>query len=112
MTSSLADSYIRQMTDIDSALKRLNAKTSELRKQKKEATQRLYSWMEKNGVETYSNINIKKIAPKQRAKKKPPKKRKEDAINLFSKIGINDPEELWEELQRTQQLEQEQPEQE
>jgi hypothetical protein len=104
--SSTADSYIRQIKDIDSALKRLNQQTADLRKKKKEASMRLYAWMEKNNVETYSSIDIRKIAPKQRAKKKPPKKRKEDAIILFSQIGVNDPEKLWEEFQRTQKAEQ------
>jgi len=104
--SSSADSYVRQIKDIDSALKRLNTQSAELRKKKKEATHRLYVWMEKNNVESYSTFNIKKIAPKQRAKKKPPKKRREDAITLFSSIGVNDPETLWEEFQKTQQLEQ------
>ena len=85
MTSSTADSYIRQMKEIDSALKRLNMQTAELRKKKKEATSRLYSWMLKHNVDSYSNIEIKKIAPKQRIKKKPPKKRKEDAMILLVK---------------------------
>ena len=107
-SSSTADAYIRQITDVDAALKRLNAQTKELRKKKKEAQTRLYAWMEKNGVEEYGKITIKKIAPKPPAKRKPAKKKKDDALRLFTAIGVNDPEELWEEFQKTQRAASEQ----
>jgi hypothetical protein len=103
-SSTTADSYIRQIKDVDAALKRLNVQAKELRKKKKEAQSRLHSWMEKNKVEEYGEISLKKITPKPPAKRKPAKKKKDDAIRLFSQIGVNDPEELWEEFQRTQKL--------
>lgn len=103
-SSSTADSYVRQIKDVDAALKRLNAQAKELRKKKKEAQTRLHAWMVKNGVDEYGQIPAKKIAPKTPVKRKPVKKKKEDAIRLFSQIGVNDPEELWEEFQRTQKL--------
>lgn len=107
ISSGTADSYLRQISDVDAALKRLNAQTKELRKKKKDAQTRLHAWMIKNNVEEYGKIKIKKVAPKPPAKRKPVKKKKEDAISLFAKIGVNDPEELWEEFQRTQKLENE-----
>jgi hypothetical protein len=103
-SSSTADAYIRQITDVDAALKRLNAQTKELRKKKKDAQTRLHAWMEKNKVDEYGKISIKKIAPKPPAKRKPAKKKKDDALRLFTAIGVNDPEELWEEFQRTQKV--------
>lgn len=107
--SSTADSYVRQISDIETAIKRLNKQTSELRKKKKEAEVRLHSWMVKNGIEEYSNIKIKKVTPKPKAKRKPAKKKKEDTIRLFTEIGINDPEEMYEALQRIQKAPVEEP---
>lgn len=103
-TSSTADSYVRQITDIEATLKRLNKQRSELQKKKKEAEQRLHAWMVKNGVEEYGKVKIKKVAPKPKAKRKPAKKKKDDALRLFSEIGVNDPEEFWEAFQRTQKV--------
>lgn len=102
MMSSTADSYIRQISELNATLARLNKQTSELRKKKKEAEKRLHAWMVKNNIEEYAKVSIKKIAPKPPAKRKPAKQKKADAINLFAQIGVNDPEQLWEEFQSTQ----------
>ena len=100
--NSTADSYVRQISDIEIALKRLNKQTADLRKKKKEAEGHLHNWMVKHGVDEYSNIKIKKVTPKPKAKRKPAKKKKEDTIRLLADIGVNDPEELWNTIQSLQ----------
>lgn len=104
MSSSTADSYVRQIKELDSALKRLNIQTKEIRRKKKEAETRLYMWMVKNNVEKHGNVTLKKIAPRSASKRKPAKQKKADALSLFTQIGVNDPEQLWEEFQMTQKV--------
>lgn len=104
MSSSTADSYVRQIAELDAALKRLNAQTKEIRRKKKEAETRLHAWMVKNNVEKYGKVTIKKITPRGASKRKPAKQKKADALSLFTQIGVNDPEKLWEEFQMTQKV--------
>lgn len=102
--SSTADAYLRQLSEIDAALKRHKEQTKILTQKKKETHGRLAKWMEANGYETYGHVKLVKIKPREPAKRKPAKQKKEDALRLFSTIGVNDPESLWEEFQRTQKI--------
>ena len=95
---------VRRLKDLDDALKRANEKVSNLRKKKKDAQEKLYRSMEKNGVEKYEGYSISKLRPKVPAKRKPAKAKKKDAIRLFSEIGVDDPDELYEKFQRTQRI--------
>ncbi len=104
MSSSTANSYVRQIKECDNAIKRLNRQSKDARTKKKLAQQHLAKWMEKNNVDTYEGISFKKIAPKPPSKRKPAKQKKLDAIRLFADIGANDPEGLWEDFQRTQKI--------
>jgi hypothetical protein len=94
----------RRLRELELALKRLNEKAVDLRKKKKDAQEKLYRSMEKNGVEKYEGYTMSKIRPKAPAKRKPAKAKKSDAIRLFSEIGIDDPEELYEEFKKTQRM--------
>ena len=94
--------YIRQIKSIDDTLKRLNAETKSLRKQKKVSQERLYSWMIKRNVEEYEGFKIEKLAPKPKARRKKEKDKREDALRLFGEVGINDPDAFWESFKATQ----------
>lgn len=102
MESNRAESYVRRLREIDAALSRANKQVTELRSKKKEATQRLHEWMQKKGLDEYGGYSIKKVAPRPRAKRKPKKDKREDALRLFTSIGVQDPELLLEEYERTQ----------
>jgi len=99
---STGEGYVRQIKDIDSALKRLNEQTKGLRLQRSQAKQRLYQWMKARGREEYEGYHIDKIAPKPKAPRKKAKEKKDDALRLFKDIGVDDPEELWSAFQNTQ----------
>jgi len=99
---STQDGYVRQIKSIDEALKRLNDQTRTLRKQRQFAKEHLYEWMKARNLDEYQGYNINKIAPKPKIIRKKPKEKKEDALRLFTTIGVDDPEELWIAFQRTQ----------
>lgn len=99
---STGEGYVRQIKDIDSALKRMNEQTKTLRSQRNQAKQRLYQWMKARGYEEYEGYNLNKIVPKPKVPRKKAKEKKEDAMKLFKEIGVNDPEELWTAFQNTQ----------
>lgn len=96
------DAYIREIESIDEALKRVNKHAKELRAKKNASRERLYKWMEHNHVEEYKGYTTKKLAPKPKIKRKKPKEKKESAVRLFSEIGVDDPEALWEAFLETQ----------
>ncbi|HMP28783.1 MAG TPA: hypothetical protein PKD85_04235 [Saprospiraceae bacterium] len=98
------DANVRRLKDIEDALKRANIKCTELRKKKKIAQEHLYSSMKKNGVEDYKGYTLKKVQPKLPAKRKPAKAKREDAINLFRSIGVDDPETFYSEFEMTQKF--------
>ena len=98
------DADLRRLKDIEEALKRANEKAVDLRKKKKDAQEKLYRSMEKNGVEKYGGYTLTKIKPKVLAKRKPAKAKKIDAIRLFTDIGIEDPGEFYEKFQKTQRV--------
>ena len=103
--SNLGDRYVKQLQDLDSTIKRLNKTISDARKKKKDTQKHLYAWMVKNNVDKLGGYTVKKIAPKlHKAKRKPPKQKKEDALKLFNEIGITDPEAFWEEFEKTQKV--------
>ena len=99
---SAGDRYVKQLNDLDVTLKRLNAKTTELRKKKKDIQTHLHAWMVKTGNEKYQGYTVAKVAPKPPAKRKPAKAKKQDALALFQQVGIDDPETFWEEFSKTQ----------
>lgn len=98
------DADVRRLKEIDAALKRVNSQAKELRLKKAKATEQLYKAMVKKGVEQYEGYTLKKVQPKVRAKKKPVKQKKADAIELFRTVGIDDPETLYEEFEKTQKI--------
>jgi len=99
---SNGEGYIRQISSIDEALKRLNAETKALRTQRTLTKQRLYEWMKSRRLDEYQGYNIDKIVPKPKIPRKKAKEKKEDAMRLFKDIGVDDPEELWVAFQNTQ----------
>ncbi len=101
---SSGERYVKQLADIDSTLKRLNSKTTELRKKKKEVQLHLHTWMVRHNHDKFEGYSVAKIAPKAKPKRKPASKKKQDALVLFQQVGIDDPERFWEEFTRTQKV--------
>jgi|WetSurMetagenome_2_1015567.scaffolds.fasta_scaffold449112_1 hypothetical protein len=96
------DAYVRNIDSINESIKRHNGQLKILRTKKLESQERLAIYMEKHGIEEYKGYKLAKIKPKQKLPQKKKKEKKSDAIKLFSEIGVDDPEALWEEFQRTQ----------
>lgn len=101
---SSGERYVKQLADIDATLKRLNSKTTELRKKKKEVQTHLHTWMVRHNHDKFEGYSVEKIAPKAKPKRKPASKKKQDALVLFQQVGIDDPERFWEEFTRTQKV--------
>lgn len=95
-------SYISEIDSITKSLRQYSKSSKELRKQKALAIERLYHWMKNHQLEEYEGYKLEKIAPKPKNLRKKAKEKREDALRLFSEVGINDPEEFWEAFQRTQ----------
>lgn len=96
------DSYIRNLKEIGDSIKRHNSQLKILRDKKKATEQRLYTYMTKNNLEEYGGIKASKIAPKEKKLVKKKAEKKNDAIALFTEVGITDAETFWEAFQDTQ----------
>lgn len=107
---SAAEGYVRQIKSLDDALRRHNEQTKIIRVQRTKAKERLYKWMKSNNQDEYQGYKIDKLAPRPKVPRKKTKEKKEDALRLFSTIGVDDPEELWIAFQRTQKITIEEPE--
>lgn len=99
---SSPNAYVREIKSIRKERKRILAKSKSLLQQQKEAERHLYNYMIRNGCDTCDGITIKSITPKEKVVRKKKAKKKEDAIDLFRKSGIIDPEDFWNQLQATQ----------
>jgi hypothetical protein len=96
------DAYVREISSLDDEIKRLNGKLRTLREQKKTKQDLLYKYMMKNRIEKYSGITAKSIRPREQRPRKPESQKKSDAIDLFTQIGVENPEELYKEFKLTQ----------
>lgn len=94
--------YTREIESINNEVKRTNIRLKALREQKKRAEKYLYDYMCSKGIDKVDNITIKSIEPKTPVKRKPISEKKNDAIELFRQVGINCPEEFWNDFQQTQ----------
>jgi seryl-tRNA synthetase len=92
---SIASSYVSKINSIDEALKRANTHIKTLKTEKKQAQERLYKYMVSKKLEEYEGVTLKKIAPKQKVVRKKENEKKQDAMKLFSDIGVDDPETLY-----------------
>lgn len=104
-----AESYLQEIRSVDSELKRLTARTKELRAQKRRAQTNLHSYMVRHDMERVGSdkhgVSLKQCAPpKQRQKAKPKKARREDTIELLRCAGIPDPQTLYEQIEASQKL--------
>ena len=61
--------------------------------------------MKNHEMQRVGKYTIKKVEPKESVKRKPLKQKKNDAIELFYRIGIPDPEGFYNDFQATQKLE-------
>lgn len=98
------DAFVREIQSIENEERRLRTRARKLREQKRKAQAHLYEYMEKNGIERYGGVTKKSISPRQKTVRKKAKEKKKDALELFRKTGIPDPEKFWNEFQRTQKI--------
>lgn len=98
-----ARSYANEIVSLQAEISRTNKRLNELRKQKREDGEALAEYMENRGLTEFQGIKLKSIKPKARRKAKPKSERKKDAIAFFTKLGANNPNDLWEQFQVTQQ---------
>jgi hypothetical protein len=102
-----AESYLREINNIDSELKRINIHSKNLREQKKRVSAGLYNYMQNHKLEKISDgkkdITIERFAPKQKkCPSKPKSQKKIDAIELFRDVGIPNPEQFYKDFDNTQ----------
>jgi len=97
-----ADSYVGEIKRLDEEIKRINMRLSALREQRKEKRTLLYKHMEKNGMTKHGGITINSIRPREQTRRKPESEKKQDAIILFQEVGIENPEEFYNDFKATQ----------
>lgn len=95
--------YVQEIKSITKELKRLNGHMGKLRSRRKVVQGHLYDYMMKNEIETLEGIKAKSIAPKT-TKRPSLKAKKKAALELFSNVGIDDPEKFWDMLTKAQKL--------
>jgi hypothetical protein len=99
-------SHTHQLSKINDEIRRLNTQVKTLRELRKIEEIRLYQTMKTYNIdkfEGYSKANLeKKCEPKENIKKRTAKEKKIEAINLFRKVGIPDPDSFWLEYKKTQ----------
>lgn len=96
--------YVNEIRSIDRELKILNSRIKSLRLQKKASQGHLYKYMKNRNLEEFEKIKLKSITPKPPTPRKPLKKKKEDALELFRDVGIPDPDGFWRDFQSTQKI--------
>lgn len=94
--------YVRQITSLNESLGRYTLLVKDLKKQKLLAQSRLYEHMKKHDLEEYQGIKIAKIAPKPKVVRVKDRDKKAKAVELFSQLGLNDPEGVYETLRTLQ----------
>lgn len=99
---SRGDSYVREIAGYTKELARLKKERDKWMANKKLAEKHLYEYMVQMNLERVGDITKKSIAPKDKQPRKPKSAKKRDAINLFHKIGVPDPDSFWREFERTQ----------
>lgn len=95
---------VSRITAIDSEIKRLQNRIKELKIERSKSSAILLKTMDRTGKDEIGGIKRSKIEKKPRKPTKPITQKKKDAIDLFSKTGIQNPEKFWEELQKTQKV--------
>ena len=99
---NIPEAYAKEIKSIRQERKRLNTKSRNLLSQQRKAEEHLYNYMVRYGLDKYDDITLKSITPKKKISRKKKAEKKQDAIELFRKTGIPDPETFWEQLQETQ----------
>lgn len=100
--------YLVEINNIDNELKRINEHAKNLRAQKAKTMGGLRQYMISNGLEQVSDgkktISLKKCEPRKKARSKPKKQKRSDAIQLFRDAGIPNPEKFYEEFESVQKI--------
>lgn len=101
-----AESYVRELTSLDKEIKRQNKNIAKLKQQKAKVRGNLCTVMKNKGMEsiTVGDVTIKLSSLQPQKRTKTMEEKKWEAIKLFSEKGIDEPEELWDELRETQKV--------
>lgn len=99
-----ADGYIKEIESIKKELKLLSERRKALTQRKQKLEKGLYDVMRRNQMEIYQGYKKAKLQPKptSTAPRKKKKEKYNDAIRLFTEIGVPDPEGFYEQFQKTQ----------
>ncbi len=102
------NSYVQEITKIQTEISRLNGVLKQLRIQQRHAKNKLYQYMIRNELTKVGTYTLKSCEPpKLKTKAKPKKEKKKAAIELFRDIGIPDPEKFYRDFEATQKYHQE-----
>jgi hypothetical protein len=103
--SQIKDFYIlslhKEIQSIDKELKRLSQMAKKLREQKKKHQTIILNYMDKIGIDKWEKYDASKLNPEKKTRKKAVEKKK-DAIELFRRIGVPQPETFYNEFKQTQ----------
>lgn len=101
------DSYADNLEKIEVELKRIKTLRDKLLQEKTKTRLRFSQWMEKNNVKEYRGYKLEKIKPveKKPVKRKPKQEKILDGIKYLRDLGVDNPEDAWLELQKTQKYE-------
>ena len=98
--SGYPDGFVRQLRTIDESLKKYNERIRELKKRREFAHEKLSEWMAKKGMEEYKGIPLKTKKSKPRKKPVTKKYKKQNMLKLFNDIGVPDPEDIIQRLDK------------
>jgi hypothetical protein len=94
------DYHLHRYNEITKELTRLNTITRELRKQKKDARDKLYDHMRTHGLTNYKGMKIDKISPpKEKKKSKTKTQREKDAVAILTSLGVGDAKNIWQRIE-------------
>jgi hypothetical protein len=98
------EAYTQEIKSINLEIKRSNTRLSTLREQRRQKQGFLYKYMVDNKLEKFEGITANSIKPRELNKRKPEGEKKKDAIELFRREGISDPESFYAKLKNTQKF--------
>lgn len=105
----MIQNILEEYFSISSELKRLNDKGKILRKRKKELNTLISDFIKQNGNPiSYKGI-VFDTEEKSKSKMKPKEDKKESIIQVLRKYGIDDAENVYEELESSQRINQVEP---
>lgn len=98
------ESRANEIKNINKELEQLNKRKRLLIDRKKVVQQELYKYMSEHNLKNINDVKSYKIKPQESVPRKGLRSKKRDALNLFREVGIPNPEEFWNDFQKTQKI--------